>query len=60
MKIIFNPGCAKLQMVKAVKETLGIGLKEAKDAVDYGEVDCPEEMQDELKTAITTCGGKLL
>lgn len=32
--ILGNPGAAKLQVVKAVKEILGLGLKEAKELVD--------------------------
>ncbi len=32
--ILKSPGAAKLQVVKAVKEACGLGLKEAKDLVD--------------------------
>ena len=32
--ILKNAGSAKLQVVKAVKEACGVGLKEAKDLVD--------------------------
>jgi large subunit ribosomal protein L7/L12 len=32
--ILKSPGAAKLQVVKAVKELTGLGLKEAKDIVD--------------------------
>ena len=32
--IIINAGAAKLEVIKVVKETLGLGLKEAKDIVD--------------------------
>ena len=32
--ILINPGSLKLMIVKTVKETLGVGLKEAKDLVD--------------------------
>ena len=32
--ILKNAGAAKLQVVKAVKEACGLGLKEAKDMVD--------------------------
>jgi large subunit ribosomal protein L7/L12 len=32
--ILTNPGGAKLQIVKLVKELTGLGLKEAKDLVD--------------------------
>jgi ribosomal protein L7/L12 len=36
VKVCFNPGPAKLQVVKFIKETFGYGLKEAKDIVDEG------------------------
>lgn len=36
VKVCFNPGPAKLQVVKFIKETFGYGLKEAKDIVDDG------------------------
>lgn len=32
--VLKSPGGAKLQVVKAVKEQLGVGLKEAKELVD--------------------------
>ncbi|WP_321334531.1 50S ribosomal protein L7/L12 [uncultured Bacteroides sp.] len=32
--VLKNAGAAKLQVVKAVKESCGLGLKEAKDMVD--------------------------
>jgi len=32
--VLSNAGAAKLQVVKAVKEACGLGLKEAKDLVD--------------------------
>ena len=32
--VLSNAGAAKLQVVKAVKEVCGLGLKEAKDLVD--------------------------
>ena len=32
--VLKEAGCAKLQVVKAVKEACGLGLKEAKDLVD--------------------------
>lgn len=33
--ILKNAGAAKLQVVKAVKEACGVGLKEAKERVDW-------------------------
>ena len=34
--VLKSAGAAKLQVVKAVKEACGLGLKEAKDRVDVG------------------------
>lgn len=36
VKVCFNPGKSKLQVVKYIKERFGYGLKEAKDIVDEG------------------------
>ena len=40
--ILKSPGAAKLQVVKAVKEACGLGLKEAMDAVDS----CPAKLKE--------------
>jgi len=40
--ILKSPGAAKLQVVKAVKEACGLGLKDAKDAVDS----CPTKLKE--------------
>ena len=53
----FNPGPAKLQVVKAIKETIDIGLREAKDAVELGRVKCEEADRQMLINAIEVAGG---
>lgn len=40
--VLKSPGAAKLQVVKAVKEACGLGLKEAKDLVDG----CPSKLKE--------------
>ena len=40
--VLKSPGGAKLQVVKAVKEACGLGLKEAKDLVDG----CPSKLKE--------------
>lgn len=61
MKIKFNPGGHKLQMVKVIKETLHLGLKEAKDAVDAGEIEIDSSVDPkELCLAITDAGGEII
>lgn len=55
----FDPGANKLQMVKALKVTLNIGLKEAKDFVDLHRVRCEKEQRDAVIEAIEGAGGKL-
>lgn len=59
MKIKFNPGDHKVQMAKAIIDTLHLGLKEAKDAVEAGEVECPDDKYDTLCQVITEAGGVL-
>lgn len=60
MKIKFNPGDYKLQMVKAIKDALHLGLKEARDAVEAGEVECPDDKYDTLCQVITENGGTIV
>lgn len=56
-------GDQKIQVIKAVKEALGLGLKEAKDLVDGAPVMLKEKMAkeeaEELKTKITEAGGSV-
>jgi len=56
-------GAQKVAVIKAVKEALGLGLKEAKDLVDAAPSMLKEGMKKEdaeaLKKAIETAGGKV-
>ncbi len=56
-------GAAKVQVIKAVKDALGLGLKEAKDLVDAAPAVLKEGMKkedaDKLKAAIEAAGGKV-
>lgn len=56
-------GGQKVQVIKAVKDALGLGLKEAKDLVDAAPAVLKEGMKKEeaekLKKAIETAGGKV-
>jgi len=56
-------GDQKIQVIKAVKEALGLGLKEAKDLVDGAPIILKEKMKkeeaEELKTKITDAGGSV-
>lgn len=58
-----DAGAAKVQVIKAVKDALGLGLKEAKDLVDATPTVLKEGMKkedaDKLKTAIEAAGGKV-
>ncbi len=58
--ILTNAGSEKLKVVKAVKEALGLGLKEAKDAVDSAPKTLKEgatkEEAEKLKEALTAVG----
>jgi large subunit ribosomal protein L7/L12 len=56
-------GDQKVQVIKAVKEALGLGLKEAKDLVDAAPSVLKEGVKKDdaeaMKTAIETAGGKV-
>ena len=57
-----DAGAQKVQVIKAVKDALGLGLKEAKDLVDAAPAMLKEglkkEEADKLKAAIEAAGGK--
>jgi large subunit ribosomal protein L7/L12 len=58
-----DSGAAKVQVIKAVKDALGLGLKEAKDLVDATPTVLKEGMKkedaDKLKAAVEAAGGKV-
>ena len=61
--VLAEVGGAKLQVVKAVKEACGLGLKEAKDLVDGAPATIKERLSKEeaenLKKAIEEAGAKV-
>ena len=61
--ILKSAGSAKLQVVKAVKEACGLGLKEAKDLVDGAPSTIKEGVSkdeaENLKKAIEEAGAKV-
>ena len=61
--VLVDSGAAKLQVVKAVKEACGLGLKEAKDLVDGVPSTLKEGMSkdeaENLKKAIEEAGAKV-
>lgn len=58
-----DAGAQKIQVIKVVKEALGLGLKEAKDLVDGAPANLKEgvkkEEADELKTKLEAAGAKI-
>ena len=58
-----DAGAAKVQVIKAIKDALGLGLKEAKDLVDAAPGLLKEGMKkedaDKLKTMVEAAGGKV-
>ena len=58
-----DAGAQKVQVIKAVKDALGLGLKEAKDLVDAVPSMLKEGMKkeeaDALKKAVEAAGGKV-
>ena len=61
--VLVDAGAAKLQVVKAVKEACGLGLKEAKDLVDGAPATIKEGLSkdeaENLKKAIEEAGAKV-
>ena len=61
--VLKSAGSAKLQVVKAVKEACGLGLKEAKDLVDGAPAKIKEgiskEEDENLKKAMEEAGAKV-
>jgi len=58
-----NAGDQKVQVIKAIKEALGLGLKEAKDLVDKAPTTLKDGMKKDeaeaLKKAIEVAGGSV-
>lgn len=58
-----DAGTQKIAVIKAVKEALGLGLKEAKDLIDAAPSVLKEDMKKEeaeaLKKAVEAAGGKV-
>ncbi len=61
--ILKSAGAAKLQVVKAVKEAMGVGLKDAKDLVDAAPSKLKEGVDkaeaDHLKAALEEAGAEV-
>lgn len=61
--VLSNAGAAKLQVVKAVKEACGLGLKEAKDLVDAAPATVKEGLSkaeaEALKKALEEAGASV-
>ncbi len=60
---LIDSGATKVQVIKAVKDALGLGLKEAKDLIDAVPSMLKEGMKKEdaekLKAAVEAAGGKI-
>jgi large subunit ribosomal protein L7/L12 len=61
--ILTSAGQAKLQVIKAVKEALGLGLKEAKELVDGAPKAVKEKVSkaeaEQLKEALEEAGAEV-
>lgn len=59
--VLTEPGSSKLQVIKAVKTALGLGLKDAKELVDGAPANLKEGVSkdeaEELKKVIEDAGG---
>ena len=61
--VLTSAGQAKLQVIKAVKEALGLGVKEAKDLVDGAPATVKEKVSkaeaEQLKAALEEAGAEV-
>lgn len=61
--VLADAGAKKIDVIKAVREATGLGLKESKDIVDGApkpiKENCPREEADKIKKAVETAGGKV-
>ena len=61
--VLTSAGAAKLGVIKAVKEALGLGLKEAKDLVDGAPATVKEKVSkaeaEQLKAALEEAGAEV-
>jgi len=61
--VLNGAGQAKLQVIKAVKEALGLGLKEAKDLVDKAPATLKEKVSkadaEQIKAALEEAGAEV-
>lgn len=61
--VLADAGAKKIDVIKAVRESTGLGLKESKDIVDGApkeiKSNCPREEADKMKKAIEAAGGKV-
>ena len=61
--ILTSPGQTKLAVIKAVKDLLGLGLKEAKDLVDKAPAPLKEKISkaeaEQLKSALEEVGAEI-
>lgn len=61
--VLKSAGQAKLQVIKAVKEALGLGLKDAKDLVDAAPSNLKEKVSkaeaEQLKSALEEAGAEV-
>ena len=61
--ILTSAGQAKLQVIKAVKEALGLGLKEAKDLTDQAPATLKEKVSkaeaEQIKAALEEAGAEV-
>jgi large subunit ribosomal protein L7/L12 len=59
--VLTSAGAQKINVIKAVRETTGLGLKESKDIVDGApkpvKENVPREEADKMKKAIEAAGG---
>ena len=59
-KVTFKNVKSKLELVKKVKDILDLRLADARNAVDSGIIDFPDDKFNDIVGAIRSCGGEII
>lgn len=58
--LYFKPGTPEFRMVEVLHDSLGVPLRDARDAVELHRVKCPKDRREEFIKVIEANGGKVI
>ena len=58
--LYFKPGTPEFRMVEVLHESLGVPLRDARDAVELHRLKCPKDRREEFIKVIEANGGKVI